>query len=76
MGLLDALSGARWMRMFRSEARVRAGVLGEGRAPDATVDEVGATNPNIGFEGDELGSTLERGNGTGNPSSGEWAGWG
>jgi hypothetical protein len=62
--------------MFRSEGRVRADTLAEGRAPDATVDEVGATHPNVGFEGGELGSRLERGQGTGNPNSGEWAGWG
>jgi hypothetical protein len=76
MDLSHAFSTARWRRMFASEARVRAEALAEGRAPDATVDEVGAAQANVGFDGQELTSGLERGNGTSTPGSPEWSGLG
>lgn len=47
-----------------------------GRAPDATVDDVGIPPDNVGFDGHPIHSRVENGYGTGDPSSGGWAGWG
>jgi hypothetical protein len=70
-------SWSRWRQRFQSEARVRADSLAEGRSPDATVDEVGVPHHNVGFDGHtQLASQAGNGQGTGDPSSPNWAGWG
>ncbi len=68
----------RWRARFRSEASVRDDSVTAGRTPDATVDDVGASQ--IGadsFDGKPL-PEASRGNGqgSGDPFSGGWAGRG
>jgi hypothetical protein len=77
MDLSHAFSWTRWRRRFTSEAAVRADSIAEGRSPDATVDEVGVPHDNIGFDGHtNLSSPAGNGQGTGDPSSPSWAGYG
>ncbi len=75
--------GSRWRRRFMSESAVRQEEITHGldpddggQAPDATVDEVGVPHENVGFDGHPIRSKVENGYGTGDPSSGGWAGWG
>jgi hypothetical protein len=71
-----AFSLRRWLDRFKSEERVVADQRSEGRAPDATVDEVGAALDNVGFHGQPIRSKGGSGQGSGDPSSPGWAGWG
>jgi hypothetical protein len=59
-----------------SEAAVLAEELDNDRAPDATVDQVGIPEDNIGFDGQPIQSKTGNGHGTGDPSGPGWAGWG
>jgi hypothetical protein len=76
MRLLEVWRGSRWRRRIMSEAAVRDEELADGRAPDATVDEVGVPGDDVGFDGRPIRSTVGNGYGTGDPSSPGWAGWG
>ena len=69
-------SRERWRQRFRSEAAVRRAAEDEGRAPDASVDEVGVPKPNRGFDGQPLRGQRGSGHGTGDPGGPGWAGWG
>lgn len=76
-------NGSRWRRHFMNASAVRSEEIadglaadGTGRARDATVDEVGVPHDNVGFDGRPIRSKVENGYGTGDPSSGGWAGWG
>jgi hypothetical protein len=67
--------------MSESAVRLEGIAYGRGpndsdRAPDATVDEVGVPHENVGFDGHPIRCKVENGYGTGDPSSGGWAGWG
>lgn len=66
----------RWLDRFKTEERVAAEQRATGRAPDATLDEVGTPIDNIGFDGRSLRSKGGNGYGSGAPSSPGWAGWG
>lgn len=66
----------RWLDRFKTEERVVAEELAEGRVPDATLDEVGTPIDNVGFDGRSLRSKGGSGAGSGDPSSPGWAGWG
>lgn len=66
----------RWLARFKTEDRVTAEQRAEGRAPDATLDEVGTPIDNVGFDGRPLPSKGGSGCGSGDPSSAGWAGWG
>ena len=57
----------RWRDRFKSEDQVRNDQIAHGQAPDATVDEVGVP---------EQGPYTGNGQGSGNPGSSGWAGWG
>jgi hypothetical protein len=59
----------RWRQRFRGEQAIRDEAIAEGRAPDATVDEVGGAPQR---EGDDPGN----GYGTGTVGGPGWAGWG
>jgi hypothetical protein len=59
-----------------SEAAVLEEEIADGRAPDATVDEVGVPRENEGFDGHPLRPHGGNGYGTGDPNSPGWAGWG
>lgn len=72
----SAFTWRRWRRRFMSEQAVQDEERAEGRAPDATVDEVGAAGDNVGFDGEPIHSKVSNGYGTGDPSSPGWAGWG
>jgi hypothetical protein len=50
MSLVEAWRTSRLRRRFMSESAVLSEELAAGRAPDATVDEVGAAGENIGFD--------------------------
>lgn len=76
MGLLDAWRSSRLRRRFMSEDAVLDEELAEGRAPDATVDEVGVPGVDHGFSGDPIRSRVDTGHGSGDPNSPGWAGWG
>jgi hypothetical protein len=76
MSLVEAWRTSRLRRRFMSESAVLSEELAAGRAPDATVDDVGAAGENVGFDGRPLRSKVESGYGTGDPSSPGWAGWG
>jgi hypothetical protein len=67
MDFSHVFSWRRWRGRFRSEEEVQRIAHAEGREPDSTVDEVGST-PKLGG--------LGNGQGSGDPSSGGWAGWG
>lgn len=75
MDFSHVFSLSRWRARFRSEAAVRARDEAAGHAPDATVDEVGAAGPNLGFDGRPLHSPVGNGQGSGDPTSPGWAGW-
>jgi hypothetical protein len=60
----------RWRRWFRSEASIRDEALAEGRAPDATVDEVGPAPPGKGFDGRDRPTPPSNGPGWGYPGVG------
>lgn len=74
--LSHVFSLTRWRSRFSSEQRVLAQARDEQRAPDATVDEVGAAADNEGFDGRPLKSRGGNGHGTGDPGGPGWAGWG
>lgn len=77
MDFSHASDRLRWRHRFDSEAQVLADALAAGRAPDATVDEVGVPGEDVGFDGHTpLRSSTTNGYGTGDPSSPGWAGWG
>lgn len=76
MELSHVFSLARWRSRFSSERQVVAQARAEHRAPDATVDEVGAAADNEGFDGHPLKSRGGSGYGTGDPGGPGWAGWG
>jgi hypothetical protein len=65
MDLPNVFSRQRWRERLRSEEEVRLDALRDGREPDVTVDEVGAS-PRTGRRGN--------GQGGGDPSSPGWAG--
>ena len=65
----------RWRRRFLSDDRVVAEQRAAGHAPDATVDEVGAPNAAVGFEGRPLGGMQGNGQGSDRPGGPGWAGW-
>jgi hypothetical protein len=67
MDLSHVFSWRRWRERFRSEEDVQHSALADGREPDATVDEVGSA---------PRGNHLGNGQGSGDPSSPGWAGWG
>jgi hypothetical protein len=46
-----------------------------GQEPDATVDEVGAAAPGVGFDGRPMRSPTGNGQGTGDPGGPGWSGW-
>ena len=66
----------RWRQRFKSEEAIRAEAVASGQAPDATVDEVGSAPQAEGFEGTPLAGHTGNGQGTGDPFSPGWAGWG
>ena len=66
----------RWRRRFRGEQRIVAEAVEAGRTPDATVDEVGAAPDPVGFDGHPRHVRPGNGQGTGDPTSPGWAGWG
>jgi hypothetical protein len=76
MSFLETWRRSRWRRRFMGEAAVLGQDLADGRAPDATVDEVDVPDENVGFDGRPIRSKLDNGYGTGNPNSSGWAGWG
>lgn len=76
MGIAEAWRASRLRRRFMSEAAVLDEEIGDGRAPDATVDEVGVPGENEGFDGHPIRSRVQTGYGTGDPSGPGWAGWG
>jgi hypothetical protein len=76
MRLSQAWRASRIRRRFMTEATVLDEKTADGRAPDATVDEVGVPGVNEGFDGRPLRSRGENGYGTGDPNSPGWAGWG
>jgi hypothetical protein len=55
----------RWGRRFRTEQSTQDDTHGPGRAPDATVDDVGAAPPKSGFAGRPLPDGLDAGQGNG-----------
>ncbi len=64
----------RWRSGFKGDVKEPGQ---PGHAPDATPDEVGAPSDNIGFDGTPLASGPSgNGQGTGDPRSPGWAGWG
>jgi len=67
MDLSHAFSVRRWRERFRSEEDVLLSARLDGREPDAIVDEVGSA---------PAASPVGNGQGSGNPSSPGWAGWG
>ena len=66
---------SRWRARFRSEAAASESAAAEGRAPDASVDEVGQAGENVGFDGAPLRSGPASGHGTGDVAGPGWAGW-
>jgi hypothetical protein len=52
---------SRWRARFRSEDSARDQAAQEGRAPDATIDEVGAAGVNHGFDGRPVHSPVGNG---------------
>jgi len=71
-----AFTFRRWRRRFASEETVVAEQRAAGHAPDATADEVGVPKDNVGFEGRPMKAMKGNGNGTGDPFSSGFAGWG
>jgi hypothetical protein len=67
MDLSHVFSRRRWRERFRSEDELQRSARDEGREPDATVDEVGSV---------PRGKQSGNGQGSGDPSSPGWAGWG
>ncbi|MGI9096962.1 MAG: hypothetical protein ACR2H2_00420 [Solirubrobacteraceae bacterium] len=67
MDLSHAFSLRRWRERFRSEEDVLLRARRDGREPDAIVDEVGSAS---------AASLVGNGQGSGNPSSPGWTGWG
>lgn len=67
MDFAHVFSRRRWRERFRSEEEVQADARAGGREPDATVDEVGKA---------PKGGKVDNGQGSGEPSSPGWAGWG
>jgi len=65
----------RWFDRFKSDARVAAEQRAVGRTPDATVDEVGAPDDNIGWQGQPIRSKVENGPTSLDPSSPGWVGY-
>jgi hypothetical protein len=59
-----------------SESAVVAAEIVDGRAADATVDDVGVPGDTVGFDGRPIRSRNGNGYGSGDPSSPGWAGWG
>jgi hypothetical protein len=70
-----AFSVARWRARFRTEDAVASDARAAGRAPDASVDEVGVPGEAVGFDG-PIASPTGNGQGSGTPGSPGWAGWG
>jgi hypothetical protein len=66
----------RWRRRFKSEDAVVGDAVGSGRAPDATVDDVGVPGQAVGFDGRPVRSDPGNGQGSGDPGGPGWAGWG
>jgi hypothetical protein len=66
----------RWRSRFRSDAAVVEEARAEGRAPDATPDEVGVPAEPVGFDGRPMHGELGNGYGTGDVGGSGWAGWG
>jgi hypothetical protein len=67
----------RWRQRFRGEQGIAQDARDAGRVPDATTDEVGAAPDPVGFAGrPRRGSGPGNGQGSGDPRSGGWAGWG
>lgn len=69
-----AFSLRRWLDRFKTEDRVVADQRASGRAPGATLDEVGTPVDNVSWSGRPLRSKDGNGHGSGDPST--WAGWG
>jgi hypothetical protein len=67
MDLSHVFSLKRWRLRFQSEQTVRQSAAVDQRTPDATVDEVGAPQDNIGFTGRPLRSRTGNGQGSNNP---------
>ena len=73
MDFSHAFSLSRWRARFRGEEPEHPG---DDRAPDATVGEVGPAPATVGFDGRPISSRAGNGQGSGDPSSPGWAGWG
>jgi hypothetical protein len=71
-----AFDPRRWRRRFKSEDEVAEEARAAGRAPDATVDEVGSAGDNVGFDGRPIRSAPGNGQGSDQPLGPGWAGWG
>ncbi len=76
MDLSHAFDPRRWRRRFKSEADVAAEARASGRAPDATVDEVGSAGDAVGFDGKPIRSAPGNGQGSDQVGGPGWAGWG
>lgn len=70
-----AFTRRRWRDRFKSERQVAAAQRAAGRAPDATIDEVGASRDNVGWQGQPIHSKAGNGPSSSDPSSPGWAGW-
>jgi hypothetical protein len=71
-----AFTFRRWLDRFKTEERIVADQRSEGRVPDATLDEVGTPIDNVGFHGQPIRSKGGNGQGSDDPPSPGWAGWG
>lgn len=72
-----AFTFRRWRARFKSDERILREQQAEGQTPDATSEQVGVPHENVGFTGRPMRSGPKgNGQGTGDPFSSGWAGWG
>jgi hypothetical protein len=76
MDLSHAFDLRRWRRRFKSDDAVAAEARASGRAPDATIEEVGSAGDATGFDGKPIRSAAGNGQGSDQPAGPGWAGWG
>jgi hypothetical protein len=67
-----AFSWRRWRTRFDGDAGARNRAIAEGRAPDASIEEVGAAKDNVGFDGRPIKSKTGNGQGSDNPAGMGW----
>lgn len=61
MDLWHVFNLKRWRSRFRSEDKVLRASMESGKAPDATIDEVGTPSDNVGFTGRPIRSRTGNG---------------